>query len=75
LVKDFLAKNNATTLKHPPISHDVASADFYLFCRMKSTLNGWCVFYATDIVKNETEELRRLSENGYQECFQHLFNR
>jgi len=28
LVKDFLAKNNVTTLKHPPYSPDMAPADF-----------------------------------------------
>jgi hypothetical protein len=29
LVKDFLAKNNVTTLKHPPYSPDLAPANFY----------------------------------------------
>ena len=31
LVKDFLAKNNVTTLEHPPYSPDLIPADFYLF--------------------------------------------
>jgi histone-lysine N-methyltransferase SETMAR len=31
LVKDFLAKNNMTTLKHPPYSPDLAPADFTCF--------------------------------------------
>jgi len=31
LVKDFLAKNNVTTLEHPPYSPDLIRADFYLF--------------------------------------------
>ena len=53
----------------------MASADFYLFSRLKSALNGWRVFDATDIIKNATEELIRYSQNGYKECFQHLFNR
>jgi hypothetical protein len=30
---------------------------------------------ATDIIQNATEELKRLSENGFQECFQNLFRR
>jgi len=38
LVKDFLAKNNVTTLEHPPYSPDLAAADFYLFPGMKSAL-------------------------------------
>jgi hypothetical protein len=40
LVKDFLAKNNVTTLEHHPYSLDVAAADLYLFPRMKSALKG-----------------------------------
>jgi hypothetical protein len=30
---------------------------------------------ATDIIKNATEKLKRLSHNGFQECFQHLYSR
>jgi hypothetical protein len=30
LVKDVLAKNNVTTMEHPPYSHDMAPAEFYL---------------------------------------------
>jgi len=32
-VKDFLAKNNVTTLELPPYSPDMAPASFYLFPR------------------------------------------
>jgi len=31
LVKDFVAKNNVTTLEHPPYSPDLEPSDFYLF--------------------------------------------
>jgi hypothetical protein len=34
LVKDFLAKNNVTTLEHPPYSPDFSPADFYMFPRL-----------------------------------------
>ena len=30
LVKDFLAKDNMKTLKHPPYSFDLSTAGFYL---------------------------------------------
>jgi hypothetical protein len=30
-VKDFLTKNNVTTLEHPPHSRDLPAFDFYLF--------------------------------------------
>jgi len=31
-------------------------------------------FYAIDISKNATQKLKRLSQNGFQECFQHLYS-
>jgi len=72
LVKDFLAKNNVTILQPPPYPPDPAPADFCVFPPLKSALNGWHICYSTD-VKNATEELKRLSQNGFfQECFQHL---
>ena len=67
LVKDFLAKNNVTTLEHPPYSPELAPADFYLFPRPKSALKGWRFCDATDIIKNETGELKNLSQNGFQD--------
>ena len=32
----------------------------------------YCV--ATDIIKNTTEELKRLSQSGFHECFQRLYS-
>jgi hypothetical protein len=66
LVKDFLAKNNVTTLQQPPY---LTPVDFYLFPRLISALNGQRSCDTTDIIKNATEELKRLSQNGFQECF------
>ena len=75
LVMDFFAKKNFTTLQYPPYSPYLAAADFYLLPRLKSALNGWHFFDATDIIKNETEQLKRLSQNSFQECFQPLCSR
>jgi len=55
LVVDLIAKNNVTTLEHPPYSFDLASADFYLFPQLKSALNGQQVCDATDFIKNVTK--------------------
>jgi transposase len=74
-VKDFLAKNNVTTLEHPPYTPDLAPPDFYLFSRLKSALNGRRSFAATDVIKNETEELKILSRSSFQECLQHIYSR
>ena len=73
LAKDFLAKNNVTTLKHRPYSPDLTPADFYLFPRLKSVVKDGVI--VTDIIKNATEELKRLSQNGFQQCFQYLYSR
>jgi hypothetical protein len=35
----------------------------------------WRFCDATDIIKNATEELKRLSQNGFQERFQQLYSR
>jgi len=39
----------------------MASADFCLFPPLKSALKGGRFYYATDIIENATEELKRLS--------------
>jgi transposase len=77
LVKDFLAKNNVTTLERPSSSPDLGAADFYLFPRLKSALKGRRSSFCdtTDIIKNAIEELQRISQYGFQECFQHLYSR
>ena len=63
LVKDYLTKNNVTTLEHSPYSPDLASADFYLFPLLKSASKEWRFCDATDIIKNTMEDLKRLSQN------------
>jgi hypothetical protein len=65
LVKDFLAKNILTTLQHPPYSPKPASADFYLFPRITSALKERRFFDACDVIKNATERMKRLSQNGF----------
>jgi transposase len=70
LIKDVLAKKNVTTLEHPPYSSGPPPADFYLFSRLKSALKKRHCCDAPHIIKNATEELKRLSQNGFQDCFQ-----
>jgi len=72
LVKDFLAKHNVTILEHPPYSPNLTPTGYYLFPQLKSELKGQCFCGNIDITENAMEELTRLSQNGFQECFQHL---
>jgi len=41
---------------------------------LKSAMKWRCFCDATDIMKNVTKELKRLSQNGLQECIQHLYS-
>ena len=70
LVQDFLAKHNVTILEHP---HTVLTpAGYYLFPQLKSALKGQCFCDATDIIEKAQEDVTRPSQNGFQDCFQHL---
>jgi hypothetical protein len=42
---------------------------------MKSSLTERRFCDATDIITNAADEMKRLSQNGFQECFHHLYNR
>ena len=74
LVSEFPRKNNVTSLKHPPYYSDLTPADFYLFPRLELASKGRRFCDSTDI-KNAMGELKRLSKNGFQEYFQHLWSR
>jgi hypothetical protein len=64
-----------TTLENLLYSSHLAASDFYLFPWLKSALKGRRICDATEIIKNATEELKRLLQNGFKECFQHLYSR
>jgi hypothetical protein len=66
LVKDFLENNPVTTLEHPADYLAFAPADFYLFPKLKSALQGQRFCDAINIIKNSTEELKRPSRNDFQ---------
>jgi len=65
----FLVKIYVTTLKHTPYSPGWAPVDFEILPRLKLALKGWRFCDGADIVKNAMEELKRLSQNDLQECF------
>ena len=75
LVKNFLARNNVTTLEHPRFSPDLAATGFYPFRRLKSVLKERRFYDDTNVIKNAMEGLKRLSQNGFQECFGDLCNK
>jgi hypothetical protein len=74
LVKHFLSKNNVKTPEHHPYSPDLAQSDSYLFPRLKSALKVRRFCDTVDVM-NATEELKKLSQNDFQKCFQLLYSR
>ncbi|KAJ4440720.1 hypothetical protein ANN_08868 [Periplaneta americana] len=74
IVKNFLARHNITALDHPPYSPDLSPPDYFLFPRLKSHLKGRR-FNAEEVIANATRALRRVSQNGFQACFQELYTR
>ncbi|KAJ4444799.1 hypothetical protein ANN_06596 [Periplaneta americana] len=72
IVKNFLARHNITALDHPPYSPDLSPPDYFLFPCLKSHLKGRR-FNAEEVIANVTRALRRVSQNGFQACFQELY--
>jgi hypothetical protein len=64
-----------TTLELPPFSPNLALGDLYVFLLLRSALKRRRSRDAIDIIKNAKEELKRLSQNDFQECFQYLISR
>jgi len=40
LIRSYLAKHQTSVVPHPPYSPELASADFFLFPKLKTTLKG-----------------------------------
>jgi transposase len=68
LVKDFLAKNNVTTLQHPPYSPDLAPADSYPFPQLKSAMKERRFCDA-----NETLRMQSKSRKGFYKWLPGMF--
>jgi hypothetical protein len=70
----FLSKEQCDNIDIPPYSPDLAPADFHLLPLLKSASKGRHFCGTNDTNENATEELKRLSQNGFQACFQHLYS-
>jgi hypothetical protein len=65
-VRKFLAKNETTIVPQPPYSADLATADFFLFHKLKSTLKGRCFDTTDEIQKNSMNELFTIPKEAFQ---------
>jgi hypothetical protein len=61
----FLSREQCDNTGASPYSLDLAPGDFYMFRRLKSALKERRLCDVTDINTNATEELKKLSLNGF----------
>jgi hypothetical protein len=62
----YLAKHKTFVLPHPPISSDLATADFFLFSTLKTALKGRRFQTIVEIQENDIRELRAITGNAFQ---------
>jgi len=75
IVREFLIKNNITTVPHPAYSLDLAPCDFYVFPKMKLRLKGRR-FTSTEEVQAESQQiLNTLKLANFNESFKKWQNR
>jgi len=69
VVREFLTKNNTTTVPHPAYSPDLAPCDIYMFPKMKLQLKGQR-FVSTEEIQAESQQvLNTLMPADFSECF------
>ena len=72
LICIYLAKHQTSLVPHPPYSLDLASADFFLFPKLKITLKEHHFQTTEEIQENVITELHAITESAFQEAFQQL---
>ncbi len=70
LIQTYLAKNNTPLVRHPPYSPDMASCDFWLFPKLKTTLKGKRFESREEIMKKTTAELYSIPKSTFQRRYQ-----
>ena len=70
LVREFLTKNNMTTVPHTAYSPDLAPCDFCVFPKMKLRLKGWRFISIEEIQAEWQQVLNMLTPADFNECFQ-----
>jgi hypothetical protein len=74
IAKQFLAKQKATVLDHPPCSTDIAPADYFLFPKVKSHLKGRLFDLISDIQKAVTSTLNTIAKNNFYKGIHKLYD-
>jgi len=75
VVREFLTKNNVSTVPHPAYSPDLAPCDFHVFPKMKLQLKGRRFAYTEEVQAESQQILNTLTPADFNECFQKWQNR
>ena len=75
VVREFLTKNNMSTVPHSACSPDLAPCDFYVFPKMKLLLKGQCFVPIEEIQAESQQVLNMLTPADFSEFFQKWQNR
>ena len=67
-VQEFMAKKGMKTIKHPPYSPDLAPADYFLFPKLKSALEG-CHLTQETFKKEWDRVIRSVSKDDFTAAF------
>ena len=70
VVREFLTKNNVSTLPHPAYSPDLAPCDFHVFPEMKLRLKGRGFASIEEVHAESQQILNTLTPADFNECFQ-----
>ena len=69
IVNEFLVKNSTNIIEQPLYPLDLASADFFLFPKLKLPLRSTRFQSIKDIKENSRLELKSIPENTFKICF------
>jgi transposase len=70
LIREILAKQETIVVPQPPYSPDLASADFFLFPKLKSTLKDRRFQTVEEIKEKSLQYFRAIPQNTFQDTFQ-----
>ena len=74
-VQGFLSKEQCDNTEESPILYWSGSSWTLPVTSTEISTEMTIVCDVTDTIKNATEELKRISQNGLEECFQHIYSR
>ena len=70
-INEFLTEKSIPVVPQPPCSPDLSPCDFFLFPRLKKNLKGHHFGTLDNIQKSVTDELKGISAEAFQRCYEH----